>query len=466
MTVFLMGPTLGSLIIGMGLKYIPKDLSLQEAISSCNFVNLKFKLYLSVKLAIGECAKAIAHLLGDLMLLGYNFLENILASKGMEPKDLAEKLNIAVQNFTVWKSKNQIPRRKVGEISELFSLSSSEIDQLLGKIPMRFCFRTREGGTKTEIDVSDRMKSGVEIVYESFFGQEDVSLKYDLTNLKKAIRENSASFKHVADCIRKEFTIPSYRPISYDSLVGIQDRISLLAFYLPFRAIGLNFEGESDQTAVLFTKDGSSSILVDSDRTVDEAHFDKLHEVVHVFIEGVISDSPETEKFIDKVCGELVYPEEYIVNKFFQNDASSKPIKNPEYLKETFFAEAANLSSVISPKGLARAMRDSELATEKSELFKFLFVDLHDQYRKHAVTYSEIGEMNINFRDRDELLKFYKDHVPSKGILRYPLFEKIKKDLMADAISTNDFANIFGLKLSDAIIIKAVWSKESPRDIS
>lgn len=400
------------------------------------------------------------------MLLGYKFLEKILDTKSIEPKELAEKLNITVQNFTAWKFKNQIPRKKVSEISELFSLSSSEIDQLLGKIPMRFCFRTREGGTRTEVDVSDRMKSRIEIVYESFFGHEDVSLKYDLSNLKRLIKNNPTSFKHVAECIRKEFTIPSYRPISYDNLVGIQDRISLSAFYLPFKAIGLNIEGESDQTAVLFAKDGISSILVDSDRTVDEAHFDKLHEIVHVFIEGVIPDSPETEKFIDKVCGELVYPEEYIVNKFFQNDPASKPIKNQEFLKETFFAEASNLSSVISPKGLARAMRDCGLATEKSELFKFLFVDLHEEYRKQVVTYSQIGEMDIDFRNRDELLKFYRDHVPNKGILRYPLFEKIKKDLMEDVISSNDFASIFGLKLSDAIIIKAVWIKEGTREKS
>lgn len=163
---------------------------------------------------------------------------------------------------------------------------------------------------------------------------------------------------------------------------------------------------------------------------------------------------------IDKICGELIYPRNYIIEKFFNGDPSSKPITNKERLGTTFWNEMLSQTYALSPKGLAKAMRDTDLTTVNSELYKYLSTELHEKFRKSCINYSTYGHMNINFSDVQAVLDFYKYIEVEIRKTRYPLFQKIKKDLLSNELSSADFADTFAMKLEDAHLIKAIWSQQ------
>lgn len=395
------------------------------------------------------------------MLFGSKYLHLILVKKGISPTKLAEQLNITPQALTNWDKDNYIPEKRVSQITDFLKLSSHDVDRLLGLEPLHYSFRTKQKTHVNENEVSERMQTRSELIFGRFFGDNEVG-SYDLTNLKNKIKSSGEDFHSIALAIRQEFTITNDYPLSSQDMKRIQDRLKANAYFLPFKQILLNIDGESEQTAVLFHRRGSYSILVDSDRTLDEAHFDKLHELVHIFFIGIREQSKQLEDLIDKVCGELIYPKFYIVEKIFGGDANSRPITNKEKLEATFYEEFNNTQLILSPKGLALALKDSNLATTGSDLFIYLTDTLDKKFRSHTITYSQFGGMDFSFSNRESLIKFFKEHVDNiKSLKGYPLFEKLKSDFLSDVLSSNDFADTFNLSLTDTIVIKATWKKES-----
>ncbi|MEQ1722909.1 MAG: hypothetical protein ABL930_07010, partial [Pseudobdellovibrio sp.] len=305
---------------------------------------------------------------------------------------------------------------------------------------------------------SDYMKARTEIIYERFFNCDEVNPTYNLESLRGKIKSSKKDFTKIAQHIREHFEFSSYRPLTYEILNDIYDRIKVRTYFLPFSSIKLNTGNDTEQTAILFTKNELHAVLVNSDRTIDEAHFDKIHELLHICFGNIDMDNDSLEKLIDKVCGELIYPKTYIIEKFFDGDANSKPIKEKQVISKKFNLEARDNMFILSPKGLARAMRDADLATTNSELYKYIYTELHELYRKEAINYSMLGKMDFDFSNRDQIMNFYKDIEENTFGARYPLFEKLKCDLLSEKLSANDFADTFGLKLSDAMIIKKIWS--------
>src|SRR6185312_7768039 len=76
------------------------------------------------------------------MNLGFKFLEEILSKKNLKLAELSHRLNIEPQNMTAWKSKNQIPAKRVAQIAEIFDLGFNDIERLMGYEPVHFVFRT------------------------------------------------------------------------------------------------------------------------------------------------------------------------------------------------------------------------------------------------------------------------------------------------------------------------------------
>lgn len=389
-----------------------------------------------------------------------NYLQTILRDKEMKLTDLANMLEITPQAISGWEKEGNIPSRRVSQIAAALSLSSQQVDQLLGVEPLHFSFRTKNGNHITEDEVTERMKSRSEVIFERFFGDLKKNL-YDFTDLKNKIQKVGNDFTKIADIIREEFIIRSDSPISNEDSISILDKLNAKSFYLPFSQIKLNVENETNQTAVLYCKDGAYSILVDSDRTIDEAHFDKLHEMIHIFFFDIRNQDKSLEDLIDKICGELVYPKQYIVDKFFDGDESSRPSFNFSKLEETFEHEYRLKKFIISPKGLARAMRDCGLTSRNSELYNFLYKNLNDKFKRKAISFSEFGKMNFSFSDRNALINFYKNYVDNPKCERtYPLFEKLKNDFLTESLQISDFADTFSISLSDALVLKAIWQNE------
>jgi hypothetical protein len=394
------------------------------------------------------------------MKTGVSFLHSILNERGMKPSDLANMLKITPQAISGWEKDGAIPSRRLSQIASSLSLTSQQVDMLVGVEPLHFSFRTKNGDHITEDQVSERMKSRSEVTFERFFGDLKKNT-YNLDNLKTDIKKCQDNFVEIANLIRTEFTIRSDAPITNEDSYSILEKLNAKAFFLPFKQIKLNVNGEIDQTAVLYSKDGAYSILVDSDRTIDEAHFDKLHEMLHIFFFDVRDQNKELEDLIDKICGELVYPKKYIVDKFFGGDENSRPSFDLKKLEENFEHEYRSRKFIISPKGLARAMRDIELTSRNSDLYKFLYSELNEKFKKNAISYSAFGKMDFEFRDRNALIDFYKNFVENPHCeYTYPLFEKLKSDFLNNYLEASDFADTFGMKLSDSLVLKAIWKKE------
>ena len=396
------------------------------------------------------------------MKLGYEFLEEYLKSKKILIQDFCDQLNITRQALTTWKTKGVVPARRVSQIVGMFDLSSQELDRLLGNQPLHFSFRTREGQGVSDKDVSEKIKNRTEVIFERFFDQEQDFEAHDITPLQEKIRRVGEDFKEIAKLIREDFEFPSYQPVTHSIMNSIINRLKTPCFYLPFDSISLKNDGHNNQTAILFKKNGFKSILVDSDRTIDEAHFDRLHEIIHIFLDDIFEHGNELENLIDKVCGDLIYPESYLLDFVFKGDKNSRPIRDKQGLTRRFYVENKTYTYILSPKGIARAMKDNGLTSSNSELFKFLYRELQSEFRKKPVTYSKMGKMDINFSSKEAVLKFYEEIVDSKEptTFCYPLFEKLKKDLICGAISPSDFANTFNLKTSDVIVIQAIWCNQ------
>ncbi len=397
------------------------------------------------------------------MKFGYSHLEELLNEKSLETKDLVNLLEITPQAIQNWKTTNNVPSRRISQLADIWDLPSRSIDLLMGTSPLHFEFRTKRGEHYSDADATERMRVRSEKIYERFFENSEQKLKYDFTNLRSCISKSKINFIDIANCIRSEFTIPDYVPFGSDELHKLQWRIGVSSFYLPFKQIKLNIvdQDDFDQSAILFSKDNSYSILIDSDRTIDEAHFDRMHEVVHIIFDGLFEQSPEIEDLIDLVVGELIYPKRYLIERYFEGDSSAKPIKNKKLLVSKFLEDTHGLRHILSPRGLARALRDTELTSRNAELFKFLNTEFHEKYRETSVTYSSYGEMDFEFSNRDELLKFYSEVVEKKENAGfYPLFTKLKRDLVTEKLDVKDLADTFSMKLPDAMLIKALWAKK------
>lgn len=395
---------------------------------------------------------------------GFLFLDSLLSAKSFSHTSLSEKLGISPQAIQGWKRSNEIPTKRVSQIADLFALERSEIDLLLGKEPLKFEFRTKNGEELSQDRVSESVRVHAEIVFERFFGDQLAIVPYDLTELRQQIATIGNNFFQIAQVIRKTFTIPDYHPMGYSGVNELLKRVGVQSYFLPFSVIGLcDPKDNNAQTAVLYSKENKHVILIDSDRRVDEAHFDQLHELIHIFLGDIDLELPdnELETLIDRICGELIYPQRYIVDVFFDGDPASKPITDRENLKYTFTQESSFYYNVLSPKGLARAMRDSDLTTVSSELYKYLNSDLHLEFKELATNYTTIGKMNFDFKNPKELVSFYRyiEEKNSWGV-RYPLFVKLKEDLLSGRLSNADFADTFSMTLQSALIVKATWAEE------
>lgn len=399
------------------------------------------------------------------MSKAFSHLEALLTKNEYSHTRLAEALGITPQAIQSWKSLDHIPPKRVSQIVDAFALKSTDVDILLGNDPLEICFRTKNGEEITQERVPEEVSVRAETLFERFFHIDETPKTYDLTNLRTKIASVKDSFMQIADAIRIEFTIPKFKPLDMSGLSTIYDRVRIPAFFLPFKSIDLIGSEEFAQTAILFKKGNYFVILLDSDRNIDEAHFDQLHELIHIFFEGIDFglDQNSYETLIDKVCGELIYPKEYIVERFFDNDPTSKPITNPDLLRKKFLEDADNYTYAISPKGLGRSMRDTGLATDQTQLYKYLTTQLHDEYRKEAVNYSKLGRMNRDFSNPKAMLEFYKLVEDKAKKTRYPLFEKIKKDVLDDVLGVSDFADTFLMDAADAMYVKAIWEKETQK---
>ncbi len=402
------------------------------------------------------------------MVKGFEFLASLIEKRGESINSLAIKLGVTPQAMNNWRVSNEIPTKRVSQLADMFQLTSREIELLLSLDPLNFEYRTKAGADLSGSRVSEYIRVRTETIYERFFSDNDHDHDrdhdniYDLTNLRKNIEQAGNNHLAIAKFIRSEFTIPDYRPLGDINLGSLVGRLKIKAYFLPFNAIGLIKDGDTIQTAILYKKKNKFVILVDSDRMIDEAHFDRLHEMMHIVFDSVHLklNVNELESLIDRVCGELIYPQNYIIERFFDGDQNSRPIKNKAVLAEKFWEDSLDQTFALSPKGLAIAIKDCSLANTNTELFKYLVTDLHLEFRKKCISYSKLGDMNFDFSNRVELLKFY-NHINSDlKRAKYPLFQKIKNDVLNEYLSVGDFADTFGLKLEDALLIKAVWSNE------
>lgn len=394
------------------------------------------------------------------MSIGYSFLEEVLSKFQISNKELATKLNCTPQAMTEWKDKGVVPLKRAMQIADILDLNTEDAEKLIGVRPLSFHFRTKDRAYVQESQIDDQTRNRVRRIYDRFFSDTVTETKPLIHEIRNEIKNSSRNPFDIADIIRKKLQISDSRLFLRDDFVSILKESGIAHYLLPFKAIGINQTELNAKTALLFYKDNKFSILADSDRTLDEAHFDSVHEFVHVLLDESFESGTELEALIDKIAGALIYPRKVLVEKIFDGNENSKPIRNAEELKRNFYDLADSVNRTISPKGLARAIRDYQLAGEKTDLFIALDGVLHEEYRAKSTTFSQMGGMDIIFSDRKSLEKFYTERV-EKFPWMYPLFVKIKEDLTSERIKPSTFADTFYLSTVDAKIIQAEWLSRS-----
>lgn len=397
------------------------------------------------------------------MKLGFKYLESLIEDKEIKQNELSDNLGITPQNLTKWRETNNIPPRHVSGIAAFFNLNSIQIDLLMGLRPLEFQFRTKGGVEFLSQNAPQPLNARVQFIHEKCIEPLAQKANHELLQVfKNELVKAGKDYFKIASLIRKRFEIPGYMPIAYINFLAILRKIGVNFFYLPFGTLQLTAPDSTKvPTGILYKKDGTYTILIDGDRRMDESHFDSIHELIHVFFDGIFEDSKETEDLIDLVSGELIYPRQWIVDTFFDGDENSRPGTNLDAVWRTFSEQSDTSGYIISPKGLAKAMHTSKLQTDQSQLYKSLYSDFHENFKKSGPpSFSEMGGMNIDFSDRSKVEHFYKN-LKNKRPFTFPVFELLKYNLVSSNIGPSDFANIFGLSTADAVVLKSIFANES-----
>ena len=389
-------------------------------------------------------------------------LSELLTREGLKPVDLAKHLGINSSAISQW---NKIPHNRVTQMIDLLKLTTDDIDILLGNQPLGFHYRTTNRKELYKHTVAEDVKQRTEFIYDIFVRDymKDSDCNFDELRKKISslnIAEKESSFR-AADLIREEFNIPGLRPISRDFVEKyILEDLGIHSYYMPFKSVGLHLESlKGDlQSAILFSKGKKYGILIDSDRNYASGFFDLLHEVVHIIIGDIFERGNQLESFIDKTVGELVYPKAHLQKLFVSPSSISGRIgKTAQQIIDILIEKYEN-DRTWCPSGLAKALIDYEMLGEDTDIYRTLTGDFYDFYKEKVTTMSELGEIDIDYSNFEAHKKLF-ENVIEKNPLQYPVYTGLRERLVEEEISANDYAELFGMKVSEAKMLKSIWAE-------
>lgn len=388
-------------------------------------------------------------------------LNELLEQSKMDQKDLAVKLGISNSAISQW---TKIPHNRISQMIDIFNINGDTVDILLGNQPLDFHYRTANRQELYKHSVSETIKQRTEFIYEMFVSHYMKECEYNFADLRKNfssldISKKESSFE-AASIIRKEFKIPELRPITRDFIFNyILEELEVFAYYMPFKEIGLQEGGSDSQSAILFNKGNKYGILLDANRNVASAFFDLIHEVIHILLGNTFEKGDVLESFIDKLVGELVYPKAYLQKLFISPTSTSLRIGKTSEQVISVLTEKYNNDGTWCPRGLAKALVDCDMLTKEANLWKVLHDDFYEFYKTKVKKVSERGNINVNHSSYEEQIKLFSE-VIEKNPSHYPVYIGLRRRLVNDEISPEDYADLFLMSVAHARLLKSVWSEK------
>ena len=394
-------------------------------------------------------------------------LSNLLKQSGMSQKDLADRLGIKNSAISQW---TKIPHNRISQMTEIFDLTSDDIDILLGNQPLEFHYRTKNRKEFYKHTVSEDVKRRTEFIYEIFVSSYMRECERNFDELRSKLSSFDINKKEdafiAAEIIREEFNIPRKNPISRDFVIKyILEDLGIRSYFMSFRRIGLHLEStEGDlQSAILFNKENKYGILIDADRNWAPSFFDELHEIIHIMFGDIFERGDQLESFIDKIVGELIYPKAFLKKLFVSPDSTSGRIgKTPDQVIDIFIEKYKN-DRIWCPSGLAKALIDYSMLTKDSKIYKALTGEFYDFYKHKAKKVSDIGKIDVDHSSFSKHQKLFAE-VIEKDPNFYPVYIDLRKKLVTGEVSPNDYADLFGMKVSEVKVLKSIWAEKQLDD--
>lgn len=393
-------------------------------------------------------------------------LSELLKESKLMSKDLAQRLGVDPSMITKWtKGEEKIPHARVAQLVSLFDLGYDDADLLMGIAPLEFYYRTRNNRELEKSDVSEEVRARTNFIYEAFVKDYMEESKLDLTPIREELRvlniQDKDAYKSAVKILREHFFIPPNGPISRNFVQDyIIEELGINCYYMSFKSIGIDFSNgkeEDKKAAILFARGSQYGVLIDADRNLASAFFDLLHEILHVLIGKTFERNHTLEHFIDKVVGELIYPESFLKGIFCNSENDSAVHKNSNEVIR-MFVEKYSQNRTWSPAGLAKAFVDYGMTETGSQIYLKLTQDFYTYYKEQTKTLSQRRNVNVEHGNFEEHRKLF-ENVVLKEPDDFPVYINLRSKLISGEIAPQTYSKLFNLSLSHVKVLKSLWGE-------
>jgi len=370
-----------------------------------------------------------------------SYLSDLLKSKGLNQKTLAERLGENEKSFSRWLTQEEIPSRLVWNFRKELNLKSEEMKILL-MVPEFKVFFRRKFLTEVPTDIKSKAVGWARTFLDlSSLHASKKFIPMDLSNEKTP--------EDISEKIKNLLKIPPR--ITLDTLICALREQGVEVAFVPFGLLaGLDANSETKEDAFSVTDGKRCCIFVDTQLSRDKAPFVIAHELAHLFRVNKEIDKAE-EKFCNRIAGEIVFPREYfdtnrkLIESVLVKDNLGLTIHLIDEIKKDIGGEFW---------GIVLHLKDLEYISPKGKLWGKL-----NQMGKHLSGSAKTIHSNF-FKDFDVLnfekqKKFWLES-DLQSFPEYIFFSTISRAIQLDKMTPRSFAEIFTMDLSIADEIASI----------
>lgn len=381
-----------------------------------------------------------------------NFFEELINRYFSTKTAFAKRHGITVSSVNDWIDRGTIPQNRLKDVLNSLNISNPDELERFYNIPqIQTCFRASKAGQEKAIN--KEIKERAQFVAKIFLNIHDTKPTSNLLDTLRSNLKGKTDPEEIAQIIRSHFDLTDRSPFVIDQMYFFLQGCGVNKFYLPFQNLGLIPSEGVKPLAFTSYRSGEFLVICDSDRTLDEMNFDSTHELVHILTGNLSEDDIKTEKWVDSITEQLIYPKPFLLKEFpfLKQD---KVIKIKDFDQKKLMSLFLNYSS-MSPRGFAKALASYGYITPDLDVYKWL----HDKYINPNPTGSKIGRMDFDFKDSFALEQFYSE-VVDREHKRFPLFADLRQALVDERVTPRTFAQLFQMDSGDADELRKVWKKK------
>lgn len=387
--------------------------------------------------------------------MNVDFIKKKIAEKFKTQTEFAESLDIKQGSVADWFSRGRIPAAKLQDVFDKLDITTEDDVETALNIPkVEVCFRAKKDIPDSE--VSPEVKAKVKKFSKIFFGlKKREKSTEEILKIRKDIGENR-NVDVVANIIRAHLDLTNKSPLNLQSVMYILEKFGIYFYFIPFESFSFCDSSKFKTRALTAKRENQYLVLCDSSRTWDEAFFDFIHELVHIFTGIVSLSSDEIEDFIDKVTEELIYPKEFLLREFPFIANPEVRITDKLFIDHNFY-EIIDNHEFMAPRGIAKRLESMGVLKGRTKVRDWMFELEHSRFLKfNGSSISSSGKMDIDFSDTEEFENFIENYVLS-DYKKYLLFYELIQGLCQNQITIRAFSEIFGLDAGEVDELRLKW---------